>query len=327
MKILVAPLNWGLGHATRVSVLIDRYLAAGDEVTIAGDGQSFAWLRARYPQLNAVSLPDLDLHYSRTRRQIPTLLMQMPKVLLWLWRDHKALAAILENEHYDLVVSDNRFAFFSSRAKCVYVTHQLSVISGSKNREDDNRGSATASAVHRWFINHYDECWVPDYKDSPGLAGCLSHPENTTNIKAQTMYIGPLSRLGGKTRPKAENAPAEGSNMPRYVAVLSGLEPQRTILERELLRRWHGMDYTIVRGVGQNNSTHDPRLLDNAGDDTLTRLLTNARHIVCRGGYSTIMDLEALGLLHKTDVHIEFVPTPGQPEQEYLAALHSHKAG
>jgi hypothetical protein len=41
----------------------------------------------------------------------------------------------------------------------------------------------------------------------------------------------------------------------------------------------------------------------------------NARMIIARSGYSTIMDLEALGLLDKTEFH----PTPGQSEQEYLA--------
>ncbi|NCA79262.1 MAG: glycosyl transferase, partial [Sphingobacteriia bacterium] len=45
----------------------------------------------------------------------------------------------------------------------------------------------------------------------------------------------------------------------------------------------------------------------------LQQLIVNAPTVICRSGYSTLMDLMTLG---KKAV---LIPTPGQTEQEYLA--------
>ena len=345
-------MNWGLGHATRLSVLIDRHIAKGDEVVIAGDGMSLAWLRSRYPNLRSIELPHLDLHYSPAGSQIKGLLKQAPHFLNWLHADHRTLQNILAREHFDLVISDNRFGFCSRSAKCVYVTHQLNVMTGGGRLL-----SSLATAAHRWFIRHYDECWVPDYEQWPGLAGDLSHIDggvgkwNDKVERTKIKYIGPLSRFGDGIKSKEQRAKNKEqiakSQEPRYdnVALLSGLEPQRTMLENELKRRWRGTNYMIIRGViGSANAANDGHLLDTADDETFVGLLKNAKHIVCRSGYSTIMDLAALGLLPRhygkknasrlgdgtqdedcgandIDRVVELIPTPGQPEQEYLAKL------
>ncbi|MBQ9440223.1 MAG: hypothetical protein IJU35_06515 [Paludibacteraceae bacterium] len=363
LKVLAAPLNWGLGHATRLSALIDRRIAAGDEVVIAGDGMSFEWLKRRYPTLRAILLPSLELHYAADGNQVKDLLKQLPQVVRWLWNDGKALDSLLAKEHFDLVISDNRFAFSSRRVKCVYVTHQLNVMTGNHALL-----SRLATAMHRWFIRHYDECWVPDYEAAPGLAGDLSHIKggvakiNEQSERFKIKYVGPLSRFGGRIRSQESGGKSQEARDMTYqvhhelsatnVAVLSGLEPHRTMLENELMRRWQGSDYVIIRGmVGGaechvDSSSHGlGHLLDTADDATLERLLLNAKHIVCRSGYSTIMDLDALGLLPQHDIQgnahlhndetlkenetkntnrlVELIPTPGQPEQEYLAKLHT----
>ena len=37
-RVLIAPLNWGIGHATRCIPIIKRLLEAGKEVIVAADG-------------------------------------------------------------------------------------------------------------------------------------------------------------------------------------------------------------------------------------------------------------------------------------------------
>ena len=52
----------------------------------------------------------------------------------------------------------------------------------------------------------------------------------------------------------------------------------------------------------------------------LSQLILNATTIICRSGYSTLMDLQ-----HLQKKNYIFVPTPGQDEQEYLAKYWNEK--
>ena len=56
-------------------------------------------------------------------------------------------------------------------------------------------------------------------------------------------------------------------------------------------------------------------IIPSISDAELVSAVAEAQKIIARSGYSTIMDFEALGVLHKAELH----PTPGQSEQEYLA--------
>lgn len=364
MKVLIAVLNWGLGHATRSSAIIEQRLLAGDEVVLAGDGNSLRWLTKRYPTLRHIKLPELNIHYAAKGSQVKTIIKQMPHIIKWLRQDHKTLQKILAEEHFDLVISDNRFTFYSERVKCIYITHQLNVITeiGLKSSVETYKpsfASRIATAIHLWFIKHYDECWIPDYAVAPSLAGYLSHIQgginewNTRSERTLLKYIGPLSRFGQKPENRSQESGVrsqesgvtsqesgtkicrdatyhvhstshEPVSTAEYIAILSGPEPQRTELEEQLLTKWRGKNYVIVRGLPCDTDTHgNGRLLNNADDETIAYLLTHAKHIVCRSGYSTLMDLQALGLLDNNDIDIQLIPTPGQPEQEYIALLHS----
>lgn len=132
------------------------------------------------------------------------------------------------------------------------------------------------------------------------------------------------------------------------VAVLSGLEPHRTLLEQDIIARYSnspqddptaegGHEVLIVQGLPSRPNTRIKRgnitIVPYLSDAELVPALLNARHIIARSGYSTIMDLHALGILkiskcenEKISKCIDLIPTPGQPEQEYLAqkfALHN----
>jgi hypothetical protein len=212
-----------------------------------------------------------------------------------------------------MIISDNRFGFFSRDVRCVYITHQLYPILP--------KHLFLFQPLVRWLharvYNRYDEVWVPDYKDTKdNLSGDLSHGGH---FDKRAKYIGPLSRFSLCTSEKIQ----AGCRINHYstVAILSGLEPQRTIFEQQILHRFSIStdSLLLVRGkvsepqttIQKNNIT----IVPNLNDSEMVIAMTNAQKIIARSGYSTIMDLEALGLLSKAELH----PTPGQSEQEYLA--------
>ena len=323
MKILVAPLNWGLGHACRCVPLIHRLLDEGHEVVIGGDGMSFTLLRKHFPKLRYVYLAPLDLHYSRSGNQTWAMLKAIPQLLLWRNKDRLMLKAILQEEHFDQVISDNRPGLYNKQVECIYITHQLQI----RLTKTWQWAEATASRIHARMYTRFNKVWIPDYEDiNHSLAGEMSHPSNLrlSRKKTEFQYIGPLSRFHSPITHKPSPINYE------VVAVLSGLEPQRTLLEQELIERYSGKEerVLIVQGLVNHPNTRIKRgnltIVPSMADAELVPALLNARHIIARSGYSTIMDLEALGLLSVGNnkplpVHIELIPTPGQPEQEYLA--------
>ena len=323
MKILIAPLNWGLGHASRCVPLIHRLLDEGHEVVIGGDGMSFTLLRKHFPKLRYVYLAPLDLHYSRSGNQTWAMLKAIPRLLLWRNKDRLMLKAILQEEHFDQVISDNRPGLYNKQVECIYITHQLQI----RLTKTWQWAEATASRIHARMYTRFNKVWIPDYEDiNHSLAGELSHPSNLRLSRKMTafQYIGPLSRFHSPITHKPSPINYE------VVAVLSGLEPQRTLLEQELIERYSGKEerVLIVQGLVNHPNTRIKRgnltIVPSMADAELVPALLNARHIIARSGYSTIMDLEALGLLSVGNnkplpVHIELIPTPGQPEQEYLA--------
>ena len=311
MRVLVAPLNWGLGHAARCVPLVNRFLAQGDEVVLGGDGESLLLLRKHFPTLKVVHLADLSLSYSTDRSQIGAMLRALPKIVRAAWADHRLLGELLERELFDLVVSDNRFGLFSRKTRCVYITHQLHIRLPRRYR----RLEPLAAWLHGWIGRHYSEVWVPDYEEAErSLSGALGHTEKRRY--GTVRYIGPLSRFAGMKEPIHPNI----IGYFEVVAVLSGLEPQRSMLEEEIVSRYSGKEerVLIVEGkpgkpmlqVTKGNITIVPYM----DDSQLMIVLQQAQQIIARAGYSTIMDWETLGLLGKA----ELIATPGQPEQEYL---------
>ncbi|MBQ9296915.1 MAG: hypothetical protein IJ204_06920 [Paludibacteraceae bacterium] len=330
MKILVAPLNWGLGHASRCIPLVQRFMDEGHEVILGGDGDSLILLRKHFPKLRYVYLAPLNLRYSRGKSQVFAISKSIPALIRWSFRDHVMLEAILREESIDRVVSDNRFGLYSPRTECIYMTHQLHILLP----KGWHWAEKMVARVHARIYAHFNKVWVPDFpgdgKSIPPrdtLAGELSHPSfRIKHLQCPIEYIGPLSRFERPVQSVPQSADTQEKEY-GIVSVLSGPEPQRSMLEAEIKQRFSGQEQKvlIVQGlmsrpmvrIKQRNITIIPHL----NDAELQKALLNADRIIARSGYSTIMDLHALGILGKA----ELIPTPGQPEQEYLATwLNAH---
>lgn len=327
-KYLVAPLNWGLGHASRCVPLVQRLLDEGHEVILGGDGESLTLLRRHFPKLRYTYLAPLNLRYSAGKSQVWAMLKALPKLLIWSIKDHLMLQALLREEHIDCIISDNRFGLYltakrsnspkdglASNSETVYITHQLHI----KLPKGWRWAERIASRLHARVYTHYKKVWVPDYEDfAKSLAGELSHQDDVqrNDVRCTIEYIGPLSRFAGISGYQDNGTPSYD-----IVAVLSGLEPQRTALEKEIIARYQNTkeQVLIVQGLMHRPSTRIKRanltIVPTMGDAELMAAMKGAKHIIARSGYSTIMDLEALGVMEKA----ELIPTPGQTEQEYLA--------
>jgi UDP-N-acetylglucosamine transferase subunit ALG13 len=283
----------------------------GWKVSLAGEGPSLSILSQEFPDLTTIPLKGYRIRYPKSGALlIPRLLLQIPKILKTIKLENEWLKESFARENWDLVISDNRYGLYHPKTKCIFLTHQLWVLSGWGNRIDQ----LLNKRLHQW-ISNFNQCWIPDERENGGIAGILSHPPIPLSLFPYpyslfpTTYIGPLSRLTKQTI-------TEGSQI---LLLLSGPEPQRTLLEQKLLEQIKEVDaqFLFVRGLpsakNQIANTQNVQFENHMGSEALSLAIASAKLVVCRSGYSSVMDL--LKLRKKAIL----VPTPGQTEQVYLA--------
>lgn len=310
-KILVCPLNWGLGHATRCIPLIDQFLAQGFEVHIASDGQALQLLRGHYPLLNFLELPSYNIVYPSEGNMAWKLLLQVPKLVKAVYLEHRKIQEWAQQNPGSILLSDNRFGCFSHQLYSLYLTHQIQIMP-PKGMEFLK---LISYPIHKLVFAFYNEIWIPDHPRIQ-LAGKLSQHSSKLKYKA----IGLLSRF--KAQPTSPAAPVDLS------IVLSGPEPQRTLLENQLLEQlpyWlgSGKNATLVRGMPSSElpvQIPGLQVYAHLPSEELQVLMQNSKRILCRAGYSTLMDLSEI------QAKAIIIPTPGQTEQEYLARR-AHELG
>lgn len=233
-RVLVAPLDWGLGHATRCIPIIYSLLAQNFEVIIAAEGASKNLLKTEFPDVVFTHLKGYNITYSSKGSLLPLrILLQFPGLLRSVFAEHLWLKKIIKAYNINLVISDNRLGLFHKKIPCIYITHQLQIKTGHLFTE------WLAQKLHYFFINKYTNCWVPDNKDNNNLAGALSHPKKLP--AAIVKYIGPLSRFEKKTTSKKYD----------LLVLISGPEPQRSIFETILLDQLKNFsgNTLLVRGL------------------------------------------------------------------------------
>jgi len=303
-RVIVAVLNWGLGHATRSEPVIEKLMAHGYTPVLASDGLALKYLKMAFPSLETERLPAYRISYSKNFFWLK-MASQLPRIA-WVYRkEHRQLEKLVEKYAAVGVISDNRLGCYSKKVPSAYITHQLKIMLPM--------GRKLASRLHHRFIDRFSQCWVPDWLGEPNLSGELSHdyiPE------VPLRYIGPLSRFDHYRIPQRK----EDFD---YCVLLSGPEPQRSQLEEMLL---HGLSKTrrkvvFIRGTQKPARLNFPErwtVIDLADKDAVARLVTSAKMTISRSGYSSIMDFSFLG--NKALL----IPTPNQPEQLYLARFLTH---
>ncbi len=305
--ILIAPLDWGLGHTTRCVPILHRLVETGHRPVFAGTEWQQDYIRKTLPGLETLQLPGYDIRYNQPGERFAfAMLRQVPGLLARVRAEHNWLKELLQRRSFDGVISDNRYGLFHKGLPSVILTHQLRIQTGMGARAD-----GLLQSVHYRMLQRFDQIWVPDIEENGGLGGSLSHPDR---LPKNCRYIGLLSQM--------DTAPVGGA-APGLLVLLSGPEPQRTVLSDQLWRQvvQRGERTYFVEGAEATRRPEDiPGHIQYFGRLTrkaLQPLLQAATGVWCRSGYSTLMDLMALG---KQAV---VIPTPGQTEQEYLgSSLH-----
>ena len=306
-KVLICPLNWGLGHASRCIPIIHKLQLAGFEVLVAADGRAYTLLQTECADLLHVRLPGFSPRFSTGSKLIWKILSWIPSLAWHTIMEHRAISQLVKEHNISVVISDNRFGLFTSKATSIFITHQIMV----KTPRILSFTEPLLYRINRFFVQKYDYCWIPDLPGANNLSGDLSHkyplPRNAN-------FIGLLSRFN------QNNSTGSVMDGP-LLAILSGPEPQRTILEGLIQKQLGALNQTatIVRGTLDNTmsvkSTNRITMMAHMKPDELSEVIARAEMVVCRSGYSSLMDMAILG---KKEVLL--VPTPGQTEQEYLGA-------
>lgn len=295
-RILVAPLDWGLGHASRCVPIAKALEKEGHEVVFATSGRPLELLIQEFPKNDFIKLEGYNISYPKNGQMALSMLSQLFKIWKGIRQEHKQLQEIIDDYNIDGVISDNRYGLYSKKVPCVFVTHQLQIQSPIFSK--------SLQKINFKYIQKFDECWVPD-SDTHQLSGQLSKSNNSP-FKCQ--YIGALSRF--ESLEKTEELDV--------LAIVSGPEPQRSIFEELLKKQLIASKLKAVLVLGKTEENKEEKignlnLVSHLNAKSLNQQMVNANVVISRSGYSTVMDIAKL---HKKAI---FVPTPGQTEQLYLA--------
>ncbi len=303
-RILVAPLDWGLGHAARCVPIIRFLLDAGTEVNIASSGPPAILLQNEFPGIRIFPLKGYGIRYQKGKGSLVwQMIRQVPRILSSIRHERRWLNELLNDEEFDAVISDNRYGLNHPNLASVFITHQLKIQSGNGFTD------RILQHINYRFINRFSVCWVPDAIGKNDLAGELSHPTNLPKLAVK--YIGHLSRFKVETDKIYSD----------LLVLISGPEPQRSVFEQMLLNQFRDFKgkVILVRGLPGNddlptNLPTNVECYNHLPAQELNKMIQGTEMVIARSGYSTVMDLNCLA---KKAI---LVPTPGQSEQEYLAS-------
>ncbi|WP_027880888.1 glycosyltransferase [Mesoflavibacter zeaxanthinifaciens] len=299
-RILVAPLNWGIGHATRCIPIINALIEQNFEPIIASDGAALALLKKEFKQVVFIELPAYNVTYSKSKSSFKwRLFRQLPKIKKAILKEHLAIKKIVHDYAIEGIISDNRMGVYCSKIPSVFITHQLNVLSGMTTK--------LSTSLHDYYLKKFDECWVPDFENTPNLSGKLGHDFTTKLLPIK--YIGALSRLEKTLIPSKFD----------IMVLLSGPEPQRGLLEQKLFKELADYNGNIlfvkgkIEGEQRIETKQQFTIYNFMTSADLQTALNSCDLVISRSGYTTVMDLAKLGK------KAFFIPTPGQFEQEYIA--------
>lgn len=310
-RILVCPLNWGLGHATRDVSIIRDLLKNQNEVFVAGNLNTIRILNEEFPDLTFILFPSFSVKYSK-QFLILKLIFSLPYFLFQIAKEHFKLKKIIKDYEIDVVISDNRFGLWNKKVHSIFITHQIMI----KLPKSIQFLEFFVHKINSFFIKKYDECWIPDFENDENLSGDLSHkykiPKNAKFIAPQSRFVLPTEKPEEKEK---------------LLVLLSGPEPHRTMLEKQIIEQTKNIEIPTLIVRGLPHETQEMKqihknvfAISHFNTKILMREILSSKYIICRAGYSTIMDLHAL---QKSAI---IIPTPQQTEQEYLAE-YLHKTG
>ncbi len=324
-SICISPIDWGLGHATRCITLIKAFEKLGYQVFVATEGYHEVILREALPNAHFLHLRGYRIRYAKWGFNLPiVLLFQLPKIIYSIVYEYRWLKKAHAQYQFDMIVSDNRFGFYHKQVPSFFITHQLNL------QMHFAWATRLFQKIQYAWLKKYTACWIPDIEGENNLSGVLANPKHKPSIPL--WYMGCLSRLIDtpidKTSDNSSAVHSATNNKNVFLGIVSGPEPQRTVLENLLWKAGNKLNIPFVVIAGTPSKEEPNKIIAENKNATLyahlaapdlVKEIKRADYIICRGGYTTLMELIPF------DKKLIFIPTPGQTEQMYLGKLWEEK--
>ena len=297
-------MGWGLGHATR-SIPIINDLKKNNKVILASNGTSLSFLRKEYPELECITFPDYAIRYPKRKSfLLLSIILQIPLIIIKLIQEYNLTQKIIIDHEIDILISDCRYGVFSKKIPTYFITHQL--------RFKLTYFLKILEPVVQYFnifmFQFYKAVIIPDTRSLENLTGELTH-KGLISKHLKLNYLGVFCNVSNLYI---------NEDIDIFISI-SGPEIQRTLFEEIILGQINDLPGRKVVVLGKPDSSkiyknfNNTIIFNHVNREKQNELLNRAKFIICRSGYTTIMELVAL---KKSAL---MIPTPGQTEQEYLA--------
>ena len=306
-RILFSIMGWGLGHATRCIPIIIS-LMKDNHVILSSNGISSILLRQEFPTLKCIDYPDYAVNYPRNKMMfLPRMAFQLPNIIIKLIKEYLQTQKVIKNENIDIIISDSRYGVISKGVPTIFIMHQL--------RFQFSGIFKSIEFLGEWFnffiFRYYKEIIIPDVKMIPNLTGDLTHYGKISH-HSKLHYLGIFCSVSKLNVEEDID----------YLFSISGPEIQRTLFEEIILRQIKNIPgkKVVVLGKPDDDRAYDKikntAIYNHVNRERQNEFLNRAKFIICRSGYTTVMELVAL------EKPALMIPTPGQTEQEYLASYY-----
>jgi len=307
LRILLSPLNWGLGHVCRTLPIIQTLLDQDNEIIICCDEAQENFYRMYFPELWYVPHSGYPFRFKGKGNWTLDVLSSFSSLNHHLVEEKRRVQKLVEMFNPDLIISDQRFGFVSKKIKSVVISHQLNLPVPKWN--------IIAKFWNRQLLSAFDEVWIPDTADQK-YSGILSDGKHKVK-----KFIGISSRFCNNGN---EN---NRSKTKRYdfLGIVSGPPPYNAQFLQMLIEKLtHSTAVSAIVApmslVKNNSKLKGVTLICSPNHEEFQALMKGSKVVISRSGYSTIMDLV------ETKNESILIPTPGQAEQLYLAGLHKNHA-
>lgn len=293
-RILFSALDWGLGHVMRSIPLLKKLHNQGCSIFIACDIAQEKLFREELKEVVFLAHTGYSFKFRGKGSFSSDLFFQFPKLLNRLKKERKQVAYFVDTHQIDIVLSDQRMGFYSKTTTSILLTHQLNLPLSILQKP--------AQWFYTYWVNKFTTIWIPDLAPPNNLAGKLSETK-----KKNAIYIGWLSRFS-KLNSRSN------SKTYKIGVIVSGPAPYSDSFFVEMKQRLINQSDKsfIIYHKAEPLEVGQLSIFNCTATDEMQSLLLSAEKIITRAGYSSMMDLKVL------DVPAEYIPTPGQSEQEYL---------
>jgi uncharacterized protein (TIGR00661 family) len=321
MKIIYGVCSWGIGHTARALPILRKLLAEHNELTVISSGRPLQILKdeLQEPSVEYIDIPD----YAPPRGIEPRtffigFLLRSPKLQFTIRRELRAVLKLLAKKRYDVILSDTRYGIYHRKIPSFFITNQLRLMNPYRFRTLE----LGSELYNRFFFKRYCGIIVPDFADQDDLGGDLTHNLRLIDM-SKIHYVGPISDFKPRELPQTID----------YLISLSGPPLERALFRQTILNQLASLNGNIAITTPEHNlDSKSSCLIRKVQSDArkinvytyLSRmdrelLLNRAKLLISKIGFTTLSDM---AVLRKKAL---FLPTPGQPEQLYLAQYHNTK--